>query len=59
MPIPTLADYIIPTSFPPSPIEHTILSNYNFNTNVTSDFYLGAHLQKTTDYFFIIYLKNY
>lgn len=58
MPTPTLAALIIPTSFPPSPMQHTILLYLVFSISATSAFYLGDNLHITTDSSSITAEKN-
>lgn len=47
IPTPMEDSSIIPTSLPPSPIEHTILS-WLFTSLVKMDFCFGSHLQTIT-----------
>lgn len=58
IPIPTSADCIIPTSFPPSPIHAVILWVYFLMHSVTNAFWVGEHLQHTTDYAWVATLKK-
>jgi hypothetical protein len=60
IPIPTSADYIIPTSLPPSPIVATTNPEYFFNNSVITVFWVGEHLQQITDGQFIAaFIKVY
>lgn len=49
IPTPTLATWIIPTSFPPSPIAKTIPYNFYFTKFTIMPFSLGVLLQNITD----------
>lgn len=59
IPIPTSLDYIIPTSFPPSPTAATTSPEYFFKSSVTIAFCVGEHLQQITDGQFIAAFINY
>jgi len=48
IPIPTSDTYIIPTSFPPSPIAQVIYPVHYLIPNVNIAFYLGEHRQQIT-----------
>lgn len=48
IPIPTCAAYIIPTSFPPSPIEQILLFVNFYKLSTISVFYVGDTRQQTT-----------
>ena len=50
MPMPTSAAWIIPTSFPPSPIPKTAYLSFLhlLTPSVKSFFWLGEHRQQTT-----------
>lgn len=49
IPIPISAYYIIPTSFPPSPIQATTYLVYYLNPSAILAFCVGEHLQHTTE----------
>jgi len=53
IPIPTSAYCIIPTSFPPSPIQAVTFFVYFLIHSATLAFYVGEHLQQTTDGAFV------
>ncbi len=48
IPIPRSPAYIIPTSFPPSPIAATSFPVYFLIPSATYAFYVGKHLQQIT-----------
>jgi hypothetical protein len=48
IPTPTWDSKIIPTSFPPSPIEQVLVFVYFFIPRTTKAFWVGEHLQQTT-----------
>ena len=58
IPIPTSAYCIIPTSFPPSPIQAVTFFVYFLIQSVTYAFYVGEHLQHTTDRDLVAIEKN-
>lgn len=58
-PIPTSLDYIIPTSFPPSPTAATTSPEYFFRSSVIMAFYVGEHLQQITEGQFNAAFINY
>lgn len=58
IPTPTLAAFIMPTSFPPSPMQQTILLYFVFKISATSAFYLGDNQHITTDSNSIAAIKN-
>ena len=57
-PMPTSAYWIIPTSFPPSPIQATTFPLYFRNNSATLAFCVGAQRHKTTEFAFPAMLKN-
>ena len=59
IPTPISATYIIPTSFPPSPIPHVILPVNYLIPIVSIAFYLGEHLQHITDVALVAIVKNF
>ena len=58
IPIPTSAYCIIPTSFPPSPIQAVTFFVYFFTHSVIWAFYVGEHLQHTTAGDFVAIVIN-
>ena len=59
IPTPTLAIWIIPTSFPPSPMLKTTLPSLSLRISVTRDFMLGEHLARQTPLNLQATLKNF
>ena len=58
IPIPTSAYCIIPTSFPPSPIQAVTFFVYFLIQSVIYAFYVGEHRQHTTDRDLVAIEKN-
>lgn len=59
IPIPTSAHWIIPTSFPPSPIAAVTFFVYFLMHNTIYAFCVGEHLQHTTAGALVAISKNF
>ncbi len=59
IPIPTSADWIMPTSFPPSPIQATLNPENFFTSSVMIAFCVGKHLEQITAGALVAASKNY